>query len=502
MPRESLVAIADRVIPFPVAARWAGVDAGGRAKVHCPFGFEHDDGGREQALRVYADHGYCVDEETEILSRTGWIKPPYLDEGSLVLTYRDGATRWEPVQEVIRLPAALRRMLSMETKTHSSLTTVDHRWLVRRGSAANAREVFTTSGEGFRPEDHIPLIGGSCASLPETPRYSDAFVELVAWFFTEGSIWRTSAGRHGVTIHQSHRVNPQYCARIREALRACFGEPSDTIRKTHGWREAVREPKGMTEFILSVRQSAELLKAAPGKVVPVRFITALTREQLVLFTETALDADGARVGTWRQLCQKNPLMLDAFQVAFMLLGTPARVWQRNSGDWACQVHNGRSMQPSRNPGKVRWVDHEGPVWCVRTPSGTWVARRHGTVYVTGNCFAEQRFFTVTMLLAAVWEVTRDDAATEALRRYGWKPASYAHLWEGVMQPREPDRDALRAALAIWCSAHCADWDTRQYDDVAAGRLAQCYGLLPLVRTEQECEDWLRACKQAMAPYLS
>lgn len=120
----------------------------------------------------------------------------------------------------------------------------------------------------------------------------------------------------------------------------------------------------------------------------------------------------------------------------------------------------------------------------------------------GYCFAQQRFFTVTMLLAAVWEVTRDDAATEALRRYGWKPASYAHLWEGVMQPREPDRDALRAALAIWCSAHCADWDTRQYDDVAAGRLAQCYGLLPLVRTEQECEDWLRACKQAMAPYLS
>src|SRR5271156_6449643 len=64
MPRkESLAEVADRVIPCPVAARWAGVDAGGRAKAHCPFGFEHDDGGREQALRVYDDHGWCFAEQ-------------------------------------------------------------------------------------------------------------------------------------------------------------------------------------------------------------------------------------------------------------------------------------------------------------------------------------------------------------------------------------------------------------------------------------------------------
>ena len=120
----------------------------------------------------------------------------------------------------------------------------------------------------------------------------------------------------------------------------------------------------------------------------------------------------------------------------------------------------------------------------------------------GYCFAEQRYFTVTLLLAAVWEVSREDAAAEALRRYGWKPVGYAHLWTGTVQPREPNRDALRAALATWCSTQCSDWDQRQYEDGPAGRLAKCFGLLPLVHTEQECETWLEACKRAMTPYLS
>jgi len=119
----------------------------------------------------------------------------------------------------------------------------------------------------------------------------------------------------------------------------------------------------------------------------------------------------------------------------------------------------------------------------------------------GYCFAEQRYFKVSSLLAAVWEVSREDAATEALRRFGWRPVSLAHLWAEVNTPKEPDRDSLREALVTWCRAQCRDWDTRQYEAAAAGKLARCYGLLPLVHSDQECVTWLEACKRAMAPHL-
>lgn len=119
----------------------------------------------------------------------------------------------------------------------------------------------------------------------------------------------------------------------------------------------------------------------------------------------------------------------------------------------------------------------------------------------GYCFAEQKYFTVTTLLAVAWEVSREDAAVRALRDFGWRPAGYAHLWADASKPPEPDRDALREALALWCSGQCSDWADRQYEPRTAARLARCYGLLPLVRTPDDCEKWLARCKQAMSPLV-
>lgn len=120
----------------------------------------------------------------------------------------------------------------------------------------------------------------------------------------------------------------------------------------------------------------------------------------------------------------------------------------------------------------------------------------------GYCFAEQKYFTVTILLAAQWDVTREDAAAKALRDYGWRPVGYAHLWADVTSERPPDREALRQALWVWCATRCVLWDRRQYDPVVADKLARCYGLLPLVHSAADCEKWLDGCKRAMAPYLS
>lgn len=119
----------------------------------------------------------------------------------------------------------------------------------------------------------------------------------------------------------------------------------------------------------------------------------------------------------------------------------------------------------------------------------------------GYCFAEQKYFTVVGLLAVYWEVTREDAAARALRDVGWRPARYADLWAQSTREPEPDREALRGALGVWCSAQCPDWERRQLDSVVALRLARCNGLLPLVHTQADCEKWLARCKLAMAPYL-
>ena len=65
---KSLTRLANEHVPFPLAARWAGIEVydepGERGiKTYCPFGeVEHPDGGLEPSLRVYIDHGWCFAE--------------------------------------------------------------------------------------------------------------------------------------------------------------------------------------------------------------------------------------------------------------------------------------------------------------------------------------------------------------------------------------------------------------------------------------------------------
>lgn len=165
------------------------------------------------------------------------------------------------------------------------------------------------------------------------------------------------------------------------------------------------------------------------------------------------------------------------------------------------------------PTAARWVGmsvHEGSAergiktWC---PFGAFEHPDGGTdpafrVYPDhGWCFAEGRYFSVVSLLAAVWELDREDAAAEALRRIGYVPADYAHLFAEGTKPPEPDTDALAAALVTWCEARYGDWKALQYEPAVAVMLSRCLGLLPLVHDEDECRTWLDGCKQAMQQVL-
>jgi hypothetical protein len=117
------------------------------------------------------------------------------------------------------------------------------------------------------------------------------------------------------------------------------------------------------------------------------------------------------------------------------------------------------------------------------------------------CFAESRYFSVTGLLAEVWQLDREDAAAEALRKVGHVPADYAHLFTEASRGLPPDREELAAALVTWCEAQCGTWREAQYQLGVSSQLSRCLGLLPLVCSEEDCGTWLGAAKEAMRRVL-
>ncbi|HEX2298956.1 MAG TPA: hypothetical protein VHH34_10630, partial [Pseudonocardiaceae bacterium] len=332
---------------------------------------------------------WCTVPSVEIMSSTGWKTYDQLEVGELVLTlnHETGLSEWQPLLAVNTWQVADHPMISITGKRHRSLTTARHRWpLLKggRGSWARSRQ-WTTSGDLFERAkaagehaqryEYLPLSAPH-AELPTAAKYDDALVELVAWFFTEGStVQRAGRGTPQVTIHQSQTVNPDNVARIRRALTALFGaesmaldkggryasadsvarrakarelratsmpikdiadelgvsatmvhrylkEEARTADSTPRWRAVTRQ-NGMVAFRLNAAAAEVVLRHAPHRVVSMDFVRDLTATQLELFIDAAIRGDGHYLGETAQtpvITQKNPRMLDAMELAAILAG--------------------------------------------------------------------------------------------------------------------------------------------------------------------------------------
>ena len=79
---------------------------------------------------------WCVDEETKILTKQGWKRFSQLNVGDEVMVLLPNSFKygWEPVQDINIEESRPRQMLHLEGNSHSSLTTLGHRWLVKNCS--------------------------------------------------------------------------------------------------------------------------------------------------------------------------------------------------------------------------------------------------------------------------------------------------------------------------------------------------------------------------------
>lgn len=338
----------------------------------------------------YAEEGYdCADDETQILTTEGWKHHWELSNGDTVLTLRheEGVAEWEPVLEVRRFEVADEKLIRMEGKEFSSLTTPNHRWPVVGSRGVRG---WTTT-EGMNTGDSVPV----CApvdSVPIVPIFSDAFVESVAWFWTEGHIRRAS---RNVDIYQS--IASKHLERMRSAFAGAFGAPVPSFPRrgstTDGiprWRESTN--RALAEFHFSADAGDTLVEFAPDRVPTFAFLSQLTQSQLDLFIEVSLLADNCGVN---KLAQKSEAAADAFALACILSGRGVSI--RKHHDKAApydmnlvRILTKRFASPvkaSREPQGCMTISPEiysGTVWCPRTGNRSWLARRNGSVYFTGN----------------------------------------------------------------------------------------------------------------------
>lgn len=339
---------------------------------------------------------FCADEETEILTQRGWLRYNEVQVGDQTLGMKmDGTVEWTNINRVNIFEAKHRRMVKMVQRAHDSLTTKDHRWLVERvdlnHSCMFKERKFTISEQLGKSNERI-ICARPVTNLPETPKYTDALVELVAWYWTEGHL--REKDKNSIDIAQDRTVNSRKWKSIEAALISEFGPRSGRISGGDGWTVHV----GHNSFHLRGEFASAISQFAPGKdkKLDYGFITSLTKSQLKLFIDTSIAGDGwlkhNPQSAWgrthgAEIAQKKCHNLDVLQFACQLYGLQTTLtYHERVNQWWLRIFEKNSFYPvsAKRSGKLTEIDYFGKVWCPSTNTSTWLARRNGTVYFTGN----------------------------------------------------------------------------------------------------------------------
>lgn len=318
---------------------------------------------------------YCADTETEVLSKRGWLSSTDVGEEDEIFTLNTATNRseWKPVRFVYR-SAYAGPMVSIESRSISALVTPDHTWPVTSQNHPTVLTMKKTTD--LNTSDHIPL--GRTSTWDPEPKYDDDIVELVGWAVTEGHFRHRDVS---ITIGQSESANPLKVERLRDLLTRLAGYTNES-------RQCLA-PHFSQMVLFSVRGdlAREVRGIVGGKTLPMEFIMALSSKQRELLLDTLTITDGWTDCGHRRFCSSERSLVDAYSVLQALEGRTTGAATRNFTGNPVPHFTIAEKQASNAywvNQKSTTVEFAGDIWCPNTENGTFLARRRGKVYFTGN----------------------------------------------------------------------------------------------------------------------
>jgi hypothetical protein len=345
----------------------------------------------------------CLDTETEILTAKGWKRYNEIKRGDQAVAFNleSQQYQYESIQRVIVNPYRGQMIRLLTDGGIDSVTTPGHRCVVQRYQHNTARyQVYDPAIclASALPQTFAVPIGG--APVGNGIRIEDDLLRLMGWIATDGNYHTRERGY--LTITQSESTIKDGRS-MREELRTLLGRLDSTNeflkppteRFIDGYHTASKCSES-SSFYLGAKLSKQIIAWFDnGNIhrIPRKLIENCSRRQLKILYESLLFGDGTtKNGRWDRFYPGDSEGLaDDFQEIALRLGISTTKHKRKAPKegyketWQILIANERSVHWIGKNNKKIIEDYEGEVWCVKVPSGAFVARRNGKVFVTGNC---------------------------------------------------------------------------------------------------------------------
>lgn len=384
--------------------------------------------GKTQA--ILQDHGGCLDSDTEVLTKRGWVGRTEIQDSDMVAAF-DIDTReisWQPILN--RHDRELdpgERMFTVKNGRLDIRVTGNHKAVYQqRTMDKHNKPVWPIGFKLGRFENIIenarmkfPLCGHQTFPGVEL---SDAELTMLGWWITDGTLSSGSARRQFVIEQKAEYA--KHIKSIRAALAGCglhWTESSKWYKRADGSRRKLivfRVPKGTCKSRPRngwIRYEKWLDKDIHPD------LDAMTSRQFDVFLKAIHLGDGAKdrkKGAYKIACG-NKAMADRLQSMAVRRGwkcncskVPGRMlWNMHMQQTEVTTVHGQGC----NDTQCR-IQSEEPVpgervWCIANPLKTLIVRRNGKVVVIGNCYHLHGSPNLDRPWEALWQVSESAAST-------------------------------------------------------------------------------------------
>jgi hypothetical protein len=355
---------------------------------------------------------FCLSEDTEVLTIDGWKTYQEISEGELVLTLNIKTKRleYQPIKRLIIRPYR-GELISIKTKTIDALLTPEHRVLLQTYNHGkygpwrwNDEYEFRSADSLLRSGFRIPACGIYDSEDVPIP---DDVIRLVGWIITEGRLHKTHKGRNfHLEIEQSVRHHDNILE-IRKILERLGIKYSEYYRKRRNKIEGETVNTQTVTFHLDRNDCKQIFELLGNSIHEIpRTLLNASRRQLWILYDTLVKGDGTRKHHLTRISKgprerndkffagNNQKLADQFQELCIKLGIRAIVSGSPKDRRVCISERFPYHYIKKSALSQQY--YNGVTWDITVDNGTFVARRNGKPFITGNC-PEKGIATTTCL---------------------------------------------------------------------------------------------------------
>lgn len=326
----------------------------------------------------------CLDDETEALTRRGWMRFDDIAEDDVVLSRGpDGEAVWSPIEATISRPHD-GPMVRIESRSVDLCATPNHRVLRQRRRWDKSWTDWELAPASDLPvRMALPVSGSTKTEAP----LSDAQIELAGWILTDGGISKPGARSTQVSIWQSKPVEP--ITRLLDALglKYAIHTRHRDIKEVAG-RALVKPCKPQNAINLTADASRSVMVWLPAKGALPAWAMDLSDRQFGVLLDGLVGGDGCweNEGKTVAVIHGAKQFLDSVQAAAVAHGWRAFISMAREKDYRLNLCRTDRWTAQRSV--VASEEHyTGRVWCLTVPLGNFMVRRNGKAHFTGNCWS-------------------------------------------------------------------------------------------------------------------